>query len=100
MPVGANAAEEQIHAAGSLHAGFVGSTFSFQVFSIAVEDVYILRLDVDVAEEVVPHERMIAFGMFFRQADVFIHIERDDVLERYHALLVQLNQVFVHTQRG
>ena len=30
------------------------------------QDVHILRLNVDMAEKVVPHERMIAFRMVFR----------------------------------
>ena len=59
----------------------------------------ILFLDVDVAEEVVPHKAMIALRMFLGEVHILVHVERNDVLERYLACLVQGNQLSVHSQR-
>lgn len=39
---------------------------------------------------------MVAFWMIFRQAYIFVHIESNDILERYFSLLVQFYQRFVH----
>jgi hypothetical protein len=39
-------------------------------------------VDVDVGEEVLPHERMIRFGVVTGNADVFVHVEGDNVLKR------------------
>ena len=91
--------QEEIHATYSLHACLVACALSLHILGVAVEDVHILRLDVDMAEEIVPHERVIAFGVLFRQAYVLIHVEGNHVLERDHSLLVQLDQVLIHTQR-
>jgi hypothetical protein len=33
-----------------------------------------------MAEEVIPHKRIIALGMLFGQSYIFVHIERDNVL--------------------
>ena len=66
---------------------------------IAVQNIRILGLDVDVAEEVVPHKRIVAFGMLLRQAHILVHVEGHYMLERHHALLVQVNQFLIHAQR-
>ena len=47
----------------------------------------------------VTHKRVVAFGMILRQVHVFVHIEGDDMLKRYHSFFVQFNQGFVHSQR-
>ena len=99
VSVGTDTTQEKIHATYSLHASLVACALSLNILGVAVEDVHILRLDVDVAEEVVPHERVIAFGMLFRQTYILIHVEGNHVLERDYPLLVQLNQVLIHTQR-
>jgi hypothetical protein len=41
---------------------------------------------------------MIACGVVLGQADVFIHIEGDDVFERYLFCRIELNQLFIHTE--
>ena len=70
-----------------------------QVLSIAIEDMDILFLDVDVAEEVVPHEAMVALRMILGEVHILVHVERDDVLERQLASLVQGYQLSIHPQR-
>ena len=58
----------------------------------------IFFLDVNVVEEVVPHERVVAFWVINWQTYVFIHVESDYILERNFSLFVQLNQSFVHAE--
>jgi hypothetical protein len=57
------------------------STFCEKVRSISVEDMNVFLLDVDVIEEVVPHKAVIAFWMTFRQSHIFVHVERNHILE-------------------
>lgn len=38
--------------------------------------------------------------MLFREPDVFVHVERDDILERYLSGFVQGDQLLVRRQRG
>ena len=66
MPVRTDTSQEQVHTTGSFHLCFVSGAFGFQIFCVSIQDVHILRLNVDMAEKVVPHERMIAFRMVFR----------------------------------
>ena len=98
MSVRTNAAEEQVDAAVAGNLLLVATAFSVEIFGIAVEDVYVLFLDVDVAEEVVPHERMVAFRVFFRQTAVLVHVESYNMFKRHFSSLVELNQVFVHSE--
>jgi len=70
-----------------------------EVAGVAVEDVHILRKDVDVLEEVVPHEIVVALRMVAGQPHVLVHVERLDVLERNSALAMKLDQFLVHSQR-
>ena len=46
-------------------------------------------------EKVVPHERMVTFGMVFGQADILIHIESDDILEGDLAVAVHGSDLIV-----
>ena len=99
MAVGANAAHEQVDTACCLYGFLIVLTLCFQIFGIAIEDMDVLFFDVDVAEEVVPHEAVVALGMILGEVHVLVHVERNDVLERYLAGLVQGNQLAVHAQR-
>ena len=98
MAIGANAAHEQVDTACCLYGLLVVLALCLQVLGIAVKDMDILFLNVDVAEEVVPHKAMVALGMIFGEVHILVHVERDDVLERYLASLVQGNQLAVHAQ--
>lgn len=42
----------------------------------------VLGVDVDVGEEVGPHEGMVALWVVAGEADVLVHVEGDDVFER------------------
>ena len=99
VSVGADAAHEEVDAAGSLDGSLVLSAFGSQVLRVAVQDMHVLLLDVDVGEEVGPHEAVVALGVFLGQTHVFVHVEGDDVLERNLAGLVHLNEVLVEAER-
>jgi hypothetical protein len=43
-----------------------------EVGGVSVEDVHVSRLDVDVLEEVVPHERVVALGVVARKVHVLV----------------------------
>lgn len=58
----------------------------------------VLWLDVDIAEEIGPHEGVVAFTVFLRQTNVLVHIEGDNVFEGYLALLVEADEFLVHAE--
>ena len=100
VAVGADAAHEEVDAGGGGDGLFIIGALDFEVGGVAVQNMDVLLLDVDVAEEVIPHEGVVAFGMVFRQVDVLIHVEGDYVLEGDFAGLVQGDQFAVQAQGG
>lgn len=73
--------------------------FQEQIGRVAVENVDIFWHDIDVFEEIIPHEIVIRFGVLSRQIDVLVHVERLDVSKRDTSLLVEFDQFAVHSQR-
>ena len=55
--------------------------------------------DINMTKEVIPHKRIVAFRMFLRQTNIFIHIECYYILERNNSFLIKVDQSFIHTQR-
>ena len=51
--------------------------------SSPIKDMYVLLRAVDVVEEVVGHERVVALGVLLRQTDILVHVESENVLERH-----------------
>ena len=100
VSVFAHAAHEEVDAPGLDDARLVVGALLGQVVGVAVENVDVLRPDVDVLEEIVPHERVVAFGMLLGETHILVHVERDDVLERHFARLVAADQFLVGLQRG
>ena len=100
MAIRANASHKEVYAACCLYGFLVVLALGLQVLGIAIEDMDILFLNVDMAEEVVPHEGVVTLRMIFGEVHVLVHIERDDVLEGHFASLVQGNQFPVHAERG
>ena len=99
MSVGADTAHEEVDATVGLDFLFIACTPGIQVGSVAVQDIGVLRLDVYMAEEVVPHKGIVAFGMFLGQTYILVHIESHYVLKRHDAFLVQVDKFLVHAQR-
>ena len=75
-------------------------TLGLEVFGVAIEDVDVLFLDVNVVEEVVPHEGMVALGVVHIEANVLVHVEGHHILEAQHSALVEFRQVLVESKGG
>ena len=98
MTIRANTTKEEVDAAAFGDLSLIARAFGIQVCCIAVEDIYVLRANIDMREEIVPHKRMVALRMLLRKAYVFIHIECDHILEAYYALLIEFNKMLIHTE--
>ena len=96
MAVGTDTAEEEVDAAGFFYHLLIVTALFVKVLGVAVEDMDLVAGNVDMVEEVAGHERMVALGMALRQADILIHVEGDDVLERDTAFLVGFHQTGIH----
>ncbi|VXA82643.1 conserved hypothetical protein [Aeromonas veronii] len=95
-----HAPHEQVDLAVGLDFVFVALALGHQILGIAVEDVDVFGTNVDVTEEVVVHEAVVALRVIFRQADVLVHVEGDHVLEAHFTGFVQLDQALVGVERG
>ena len=98
VSVGSYAAHEEFDSAVGLDFFLESFAFGLEVFGIAIEDVHVFLGNVDVAEEVVPHERVVAFGMVFGKAHIFVHVESYNIAEAHFAFFVQFDEVTVHSQ--
>ena len=99
MSVGTNTSQEEVDTAYCFNGFLIIVTFLHKVGSITVEDVYIFLLNVDMTEEIRPHERMVALRMIFRKVYILVHVERDDVLEGDLTGFVHLDECAVETER-
>ena len=100
MAIGTDAAHKQMDAAIRSDLGLIGRTLLLQIGGIAVENVYIFGGNVDMREEIAPHEAVVALRMVFGNSDVFIHVEGHDMAERDPAGLVEVDQFLVRPDRG
>ena len=91
MSVGTNTTHKEVDTTIRFDLLFVTGTLSIQIGSITIQDIGILRIDINMVEEIIPHERIVAFGMFFRQADIFIHIKSNYIPEGNNSFLVQVD---------
>ena len=87
---------EQIDTTGLSNHLLVVLAFSYEVRGITIEDVDVLLRTVDMVEEVTGHESMVALGMGLGQTNILIHVEGDDILERYLTGTIGLNEGIVH----
>ena len=97
MTIRADASDEEVNASGFLNHFLVVGALFHQVGSVAVENVDVLLRAVNVVEEIAGHECVIALRVCLRQTDVFIHVEGDDVFERYLSCTAGLDEGVVHT---
>ena len=63
MPIRADTSDEEVDTSERLDHLFVSLALSGSVFSQAIEEVCILRVDVDMVEEVALHKVVIALGV-------------------------------------
>ena len=65
-------AEEELDAACSFDLFFVGYAFCFEIWCVAVQNVDVCGVYVDVREEVFVHEGVVRFWVLTRQAYVLV----------------------------
>ena len=75
------------------------SALGLEVFSVTIQDMYILFRTVDVIEKIGGHEGVVALGMLLGQTYILVHVEGEHILERHTTFLVSLHQVLVHANR-
>ncbi|MNZ93705.1 hypothetical protein D3C78_1127840 [compost metagenome] len=100
MTVDANATHEQVDLAVGFDFRFVLAALGVNVRCITIQQVDIFAWDINVIKEITVHEGMIAFRVFLRQANVFIHVESHHMLKAYFTCFVHRNQMFVGFQRS
>ena len=100
MTVRADATEEEVDAAGLADNLLIGCALSCEILGVAVENMDILFGTVDIIEEILAHETVIALRMLLRKANILVHVECDDMFERYASLLAGFGEVGVHADRG
>ncbi|MPN06734.1 hypothetical protein SDC9_153990 [bioreactor metagenome] len=99
MSVGTNTSKEQIDTSVRSDFSLISSTFSIQIRSIAIQNVYIFLLHINMTEKIIPHEGVIALFMALWYSHIFIHVKSNHIFKRNFTLLVKVNQVFVGTKR-
>ena len=99
VTVRTNATHKEVDAASCFDGLLVSLTLSLEVGRIAIQDMDVLLLDVDVAEEILPHEAVVRLRMFLWKVDILVHVESNNILERKFASLILLNQFVVQSQR-
>lgn len=99
VTVGSYATEEELDTSVGSDFSLVTGTLLFGIGSITIEDIYVFGTDVDVREEIAPHESVVALFVIFGQIAIFVHVESHYVAERNDTFLVELDEVFIHTQR-
>ena len=96
----AHAAHEQVDFTVGTNFFFIATAFRIDVRRVTIQQVDIFCRNINVVKEITVHKAMIAFRMLFRQANVFIHVKGDDVLEANLACFMHFNQRLVGGQRG
>jgi hypothetical protein len=91
--------EEQFDAAVLFDFLLIASALCHEILCVTVEDVYVLRTDIDVREEVLPHKGVVALRVILWNTYILIHIEGHYVTEAHFTLLVEFDEVAVHTER-
>jgi len=58
---------------------------------------YVLRLDVNVTEEVLPHEGVVALLVLTLEAYILIHVEGHNMLKRNISFLIEPDKLCIGT---
>ena len=98
MSIGTDTAEEEVNTTDVTDFLFITCTLGCEVSCITVQDIDVLLADVNMAEEVIPHEAMITLRVFFGQVNVLVHIKSHYITERHFTRFVEFDQSFVHTE--
>src|SRR5688500_18248044 len=81
VSVGADPQHLQVDSPGQGNLPFVPQALCVRILGAAIEEVTILRPDVHVAEQVLPHEAAIAAWMRRREAEKLVEVESRDAGE-------------------
>ena len=100
VAVRADAQHLQVNSACLLDALLVPAAVLLNVIRHAVRHVHPTGIDVDVLEQILPHEVVVALIVFRRQTHVLVQVERGDLGEIQTLFLVHPDQLFVQAQRG
>ena len=100
MAVRTNTTHEQVNATSLLYHLLIMGTLGQEVGGIAIKDVDILLLDINVIEEVIPHKAMIALGMVYVKTYILIHVEGHNILKTENTLFIQFNQMLIEAEGG
>lgn len=87
MAIAAETSQEQLNATNSDDGLFVGLALRCKVCSIAVKDMNVARVNVDVLKEVVPHKRVIALGVITGQTHILVHVKSVNMAETQETIL-------------
>ena len=79
---------------------FILTAFCINIRRITIEEVDVFCWNINVIKEIAVHKAVVAFRMLFRQANIFVHIESNNMLEAHLARFVHFNQCFISCQRS
>ena len=81
MAVVAYAAHKQVNFTVRTDFFFIITAFRIDIRRVTVEQVNIFCWNINVIEEIAMHEAVVAFRVFFRKANIFVHVERHHMLK-------------------
>ena len=81
VPVWSNTTKEELNASKAFNSFFIVVALRNQIHGVSVENIDILRWNIDVLEEVLMHEVVVGLRVIERKTNILIHVERDNVLE-------------------
>ena len=96
----ADAQQLDVHAAHGIHHGVIPGALFRSVRLGAVGDVGVGGIDIDVLEEVLPHEVSVALVVILGQAHVLVQVHGSDLGEVQIPGFIAFDQLGVQPQRG
>src|SRR4030095_8952097 len=99
VPFTANAEDLEIDASDAADRLFVVATKCGDILRLAVGDVNTIARDVDVVEQVLPHESVIALWMIWTETDVLVEVERGHTGKIEAFLAMHAREFAIHRER-
>ena len=100
VAVFSDAAEEKVYFSISFDGLFIGIAFFDVVFGHSVKHMDVSLGNINMLKEIFVHKMTIALRVSAVEADIFVHIEGDDIGKGELAFLVHFNQFTVCAERG
>lgn len=92
--------DKEFDPSGSLDLLLKGVTLGLQVSRISIQNVGVFRVDVNVLEEIIPHEGVVTLWVVSRKTHILVHVEGFHILKGQVPILIVLNQLLVAAKRG